>query len=627
MRTIFKNLINIFCKKTPFNYLYFLILFLFLISLNIRHFFTLEKHLSTLFLLYAIGQALFEISSFILILALIKKLGLKWLQFIFIAFSFVLCLVHFTDFTMIRLIDAPVSYLFKFLFCSGFLKVLQALNLNMSMIVICASAILFIPLLGPLFYFLSNLASKKKPIRISLFQTSLVLIGTVFSLLLLDLFATSFLNRPNYAKLEKTLPFKGTILHPSPQCITLVSRFKSARDEKETRAQIPTLSPRDSLPNIYLFVIETLRADYLNENTAPNMISFAKENLEFRQSFANSNGTQVSWFAIFHSDFPYHWTQMRDHWENGSIPLQLLKNLGYKIRVLSSADLRYFEMDQLLFGTNRRLVDTLEEYSLNTQLKPWERDVLAMKSFEKMVKTPEGRNGNVYLFFYDSTHSEYNFPPDFPLKFQPIVPQIDYLTLTEEKIEPIKNRYRNSIAFVDTLIGNFFSTLKNEGLFEESLIAITGDHGEEFFEEGALFHGTHLNRYQTQVPIFCKFPIEMGHPKTECVTHMDLFPTILHVLTGKEEFPELFDGQSLFSSHRWPYHIVALQNGPGTPNEFTISQNDKSYRLGFLNQNIYHQTQLELIDIRLPDGNLSDLSMEDTIHTQFPNSLDHLLCK
>ncbi len=63
---------------------------------------------------------------------------------------------------------------------------------------------------------------------------------------------------------------------------------------------------------------------------------------------------------------------MRDQWKHGSVPLQILKDLGYKIRIYSSADLRYFNMDELLFGQDRQLIDQIEEYAQNRLIEPCE---------------------------------------------------------------------------------------------------------------------------------------------------------------------------------------------------------------------------------------------------------------
>ncbi len=197
------------------------------------------------------------------------------------------------------------------------------------------------------------------------------------------------------------------------------------------------------------------------------------------------------------------------------------------------------------------------------------------------LQQEDGKSGNLFILFFDSTHSEYSVPTDFPLPFQPIAKEIDYLTLLPQNIEPIKNRYRNAIAYIDSLAGQFTKTLKENDLYNEAIIAITGDHGEEFFEEGALFHGTHLNRYQTSVPLIYKLQNNSWAPLDTCTTHLDIFPSIIHYLTGRSDFADLFDGQSLFAQNRRTHRIAVLQNGPNTPCEFALEREAEKFRFRF----------------------------------------------
>jgi membrane-anchored protein YejM (alkaline phosphatase superfamily) len=294
-----------------------------------------------------------------------------------------------------------------------------------------------------------------------------------------------------------------------------------------------------------LFIIETLRKDFITEQFAPHLHAFGKENIQFQFSHSNANSTQQSWFAIFHSLNPLHWANFP---KVGSAPLQILKDIGYKVHVYSSADLRYFEMDQMIFGTERVLADDLEEYA-KLPIESWEKDALVMNAFEKATHS---ECGNIYLFFLDATHSEYSFPPKKTI-FQPIIKKIDYLTMNVKNIEPLINRYRNSVYYIDTLMNRFTTFLKEKNLYDKAIIAITGDHGEEFFEDGSLFHGTHLNEAQTSVPIFFKFP-DQHKVYTNSVSHIDIFPTILDYVTKRN--CDLFDGKSIFQTKRSPYRFT-----------------------------------------------------------------------
>lgn len=579
-------------QKREVNYLYFSFFLVFLTLLSLLHY--KEQPITGIplfFILYAVGQAFLEVCVFILLAYVLKRWTPSWIHLAFIGTSFILLIFHFTHFIMVRLMDAPLSYLFKFFFGSGvdhLIAGFQALNMNWTMIAIIIGTFLIIPVLGLGFYALTAKMVQRKPLHLSLNQIGITIAAISATLLLLDIVAHPFLNRSVYTKYQKTLPLGTTFLAPTKKHIALLHPFSTIRDEKETQKHLPrmTLAHR---PNIFFFIIETLRKDFLY--AAPHLTQFAKDHIDFPSSFSNANSTYLSWFALFHSDFPFHWATMRDTWEKGSIPLQILKNLGYKIKVYSSADLRYFNMDNLIFGNDRKLADSIEEYSFDRNIQPCDRDALAINALKRDLT----KEGNVYLIFLDATHSEYSFPKDFPLKYEPISKEIDYLTIGPKspELELIKNRYRNAIAYIDSLMGDFFEKLKKEHLFDDAIISITGDHGEEFFEEGALFHGTHLNHYQTSVPILLKFPSKDWLPQTQEATHLDLFPSILHYLTKQSDFTSLFDGRSIFSLERLPFRIAVLQNGPDTPIEFSVENSDVKLRALMIDD-----SKLEIVDLQ-----------------------------
>jgi glucan phosphoethanolaminetransferase (alkaline phosphatase superfamily) len=508
--------------------------------------------------------------------------------------------------------DVPVSYIYKYFWGSGvphMITAFQALNMNWTTSALFIGALFFIPFLGIALYRATEPLSKKIPWNPSILRLILTLFWTGGSLLTLDLVIHPFVTSSSYDKFQKALPLGSTFLAPAGDLLPLPKPVGKARDETTTRKLLVEKKLVSAeKPNIYLFIIETLRKDFLTPKSAPNLLAFAKENIAPEESFSNANSTHPSWFAIFHADFPYHWTHMRETWQGGSIPLQMLKNSGYKIRVYSSADLELFNMDQLIFGKNRQLIDHIEDFSQIRFIEPCERDRRALEALTGTLDATESKRGNVFIVFLDATHSEYSVPPDFPLPFQPTIKEIDYLRIASDTVEPLKNRYRNSISYIDSLMGKFFQALTQKDLYADAIIAITGDHGEEFFEEGALFHGTHLNRYQTSVPIFFKFQKNPWIPQDTCTTHLDIFPSIIHHLTGQSNFSDLFDGQSLFAPNRWPFRIAVLQNGPKTPYEFCISRKDEHFRFRFPNAlHIYDAKELEILKIETPLPDTNDL--------------------
>jgi hypothetical protein len=180
----------------------------------------------------------------------------------------------------------------------------------------------------------------------------------------------------------------------------------------------------------------------------------------------------------------------------------------------------------------------------------------------------------------------------------------------------LKNRYRNAIYWDDHLIGAFFKKLGEKRAYDPSMIVLTGDHGEEFFEDGALFHGTHLNVWQTKVPLFYKIPTPYP-PSATLTTHLDIFPTILQILTGRSEWNHYFDGQSLFQANRWPYALSVQHNGPDVPSEFALSDGKLKLFARFLDAPLIHSTPaIELFSLQSADG--SEMQMtEELVQTHF----------
>jgi uncharacterized protein len=330
------------------------------------------------------------------------------------------------------------------------------------------------------------------------------------------------------------------------------------------------------------------------------MCAFAKRHIDPTLTYSNANFTYLSWFSLFHSSYPFYWTHIRDTWKEGSIPLQLFKKLGYKIRVFSSADLNYFQMDRVIFGNDRQLVDSIYEY-FPLNLEPCERDRIATQD---LIGSDRESEGNLFLIFFDSTHSEYS-SPDFMRPFQPAAPSLDYLGITrsEKDLELLKNRYRNAIHWVDYLLGTFFDHLKACSQYDDSVVLITGDHGEEFFEEGSLFHGTHLNEWQTRVPLFYKLSSASPSSHIALSTHLDIFPSLLHILTGRHDFAPFFDGQSIFSADRCPFAFTMQHNGVDIPYEFRLTNGNVQLLGRFLNPpHIYTVPAIELISLKTCSG-------------------------
>jgi phosphoglycerol transferase MdoB-like AlkP superfamily enzyme len=70
----------------------------------------------------------------------------------------------------------------------------------------------------------------------------------------------------------------------------------------------------------------------------------------------------------------------------------------------------------------------------------------------------------------------------------------------------VERTYWNAIAYDDWLVGRLVERLKRLGVWEETLLVVTADHGESLFDDAFLGHGHVINRQQTQIPLILSRP-------------------------------------------------------------------------------------------------------------------------
>jgi len=57
----------------------------------------------------------------------------------------------------------------------------------------------------------------------------------------------------------------------------------------------------------------------------------------------------------------------------------------------------------------------------------------------------------------------------------------------------LQQTYWNAVHYSDQQLGELVASLKRDGVWDSSVVVITGDHGEDLFEEGFLGHGHNIN--------------------------------------------------------------------------------------------------------------------------------------
>jgi arylsulfatase A-like enzyme len=298
---------------------------------------------------------------------------------------------------------------------------------------------------------------------------------------------------------------------------------------------LPRCRRRLEKPHVVLITLDTTRRDRLgfygcSRRTSPNLDALAERSLVFDRAVAASSWTLPSHASIFTGKFPsshgadYHpngplrltqaiegpeeWAEYR---ASGLSPHETtlasrLRDGGYHTGAVVSGPWM-----KRIFGLDRGF-ETYDEEGIsevNGRLAS-EVTTAALELLEK-AKSP------FFLFLnYFDPHGPYEAPAPFGGTFGQ---------------EP-EDRYDEEILYMDHHIGRLFEGMKEKGVFEESLVVVTADHGELLGEHGKMGHGATLFEEEIRVPFLVKPPGGEVAPgrSAEPVHHVDVVPLVLERL-------------------------------------------------------------------------------------------------
>jgi glucan phosphoethanolaminetransferase (alkaline phosphatase superfamily) len=607
-------------QRQPVNYVYFGILFVVLSVLHVYHVFLIEQANALhrfFYSVYAALQCAIEVGGLLVLGHLLAPRFPRLFRTLFVVFTFILFLIHLIDFPLVRIMGMTFWFALDMIRAesmTNFIEMLSATHISLATWMLGAIAVVVIPLLGILFFRATHKLSIKRPVYYSHSAVGLGLFSALFFLSIFD-FKTHTIAMPaEDGQFLQTLPWKTTLLTPArPQ--VQVGRLTQEPSEKEYRSKLEGMKiTAVKKPNIFLFVTESLREDFLTPDVAPALSEFKKSNISFKHSRAAANGTHLSWFSIFQGVYPFYWDARRpSHWRSGSLPLQILKKAGYQIRVYSGSRLSYYQMDERLFGENHQLADYYRVFPDEKEGENYEHDRDCIAALTKDLTSYQ--EGNVFIVFLESTHFSYSFPEKETLYKAPKSLNFLGLTCSNDHAEGAKSRYRSAIHFIDKLFGQFTEKLNAVSGGEEAVVVFTGDHGEEFFEEGCIFHASNLNNMQTHVPIYFRLGAATARGPREVSSHLDIFPTILEYVLGHQYFETWFDGESILHPSRKNFTVSTRHNGNRCPFEFLIHDGKNQLVARFEDRyNIFKSRSLDIVAHRNEEGEPLEIELDQVRH-------------
>ena len=325
-------------------------------------------------------------------------------------------------------------------------------------------------------------------------------------------------------------------------------------------------------PHVILISIDTLRPDYLGcyghaRETSPTLDRIAAEGVRFADVTSASpwtlpsHATMLTGLFASHHGVKTHETRLS---ESVVTLAEEFQSGGYEtFAVVNTHNVGgpQFQLGQG-FGDHFRYIVETENDPRSFRKKVFNNGDTIVATAKEMLGERDG-DAPFFLFlhFYD-VHTDFTPRPEYRAKFvgpyagrmtgstsQLADLRTEGETLAEDDLRWLRDMYDAEINQLDDLLGKFFAWLDDEGLYDDALIVITSDHGEEFQEHGSFLHGRTHYQEILRIPLIVRGPgVPPGTVVATPVHGVDVTPTILALMGLESHMPR--DGIDLSAAWR-----------------------------------------------------------------------------
>jgi membrane-anchored protein YejM (alkaline phosphatase superfamily) len=255
-------------------------------------------------------------------------------------------------------------------------------------------------------------------------------------------------------------------------------------------------------------------------------------------------------FSMFYGLYGNFWFPFLESMR-GPVLFDVLSAQHYQWRFFSSQKLTYPEFDRTVFAA-------IPQKDMQSYLdgQGWERDRKNVTDMLDFLSRREPAQPFISYMFFESPHARYYFPEESVIR-RPYLEDFNYATMDLQRDMPlIKNRYINSVHHLDSQFARIIDYLEQEKLLDNTVVIITGDHGEEFNEHGHWGHGSSFNDAQTRVPMVLWVPGTGNSVVEQMTSHLDIIPTLLPRLGVKNPASDYALGYDMLGTTRRTYTVT-----------------------------------------------------------------------
>ena len=379
--------------------------------------------------------------------------------------------------------------------------------------------------------------------------------------------------------------------------LLLTAVFSFSPDQSARSGVLAPERPADEAllerPNMLLIMIDTLRADHLGtygfpEPISPKMDALAQESVVFEKAYTSASWTRASTASLFTAMSPSaHSCDVKVAMlpDDVTTIAEVLQEQGYvtgglpnNINVTRSFNFQQ-GFDWFDYQAPAYIAGATESSSqlsmYNVVRKIRDRLTGGKKRVEDYYQPADVVLGNAQSFISANQDKRWFafvhlMEPHDPYFERPFTGEgIGRAEMEHPPAElegAIRKAYQQEITWMDNEMGTFFEWMKAEGLYDNTVIVITSDHGEEFLEHGGWWHGTTLYDEQLHVPLIVKMANgQWGGTRVPWqVRQMDTAATL--AVQGGAMLPMDWQGDDLFEED-FDALVSALNAEPKTEAE------------------------------------------------------------
>ncbi|MBX3161377.1 MAG: sulfatase [Deltaproteobacteria bacterium] len=324
----------------------------------------------------------------------------------------------------------------------------------------------------------------------------------------------------------------------------------------------PTVVEKAEPPKyILLWVMDALRADKVPIFTpgaraqTPNLDELAKSSVVYRQFYVQGNESQTSHTSVWTSVYPVlHKVRMQEHggtWRiDDKFPL-LAERLAAAGMYTAAVTGNGFVLADSGYGRGfkefRNMMREPAAFEAGGILYGQDiLDAVLARLDAHRVKGP------TYLFFGTvDTHAPWIsrrpwvdvYSPNYEGPFKDFASAKDLgflpdsmgcsITPPPKDIERLRAIYDSAISYHDAQLGRLVKQLTAWGIWDQTMLVITADHGDELFEDGRCGHGESLRDSLIRVPLLIHYPARFQPAVIdEGAEGVDIMPTMLDAMNA-----------------------------------------------------------------------------------------------